>query len=81
MQRIVDEARERWPVGGVYLHHRLGRLEIGEVSVVAVAASPHRAEAYAASRHLIERLKADVPIWKKEVFVDGSEWVGAPGEC
>jgi len=81
MRRIVAEARDGWPLGGVYLHHRLGHLEIGEVSVVAVASSPHRVEAFAACRHLIERLKADVPIWKKEMFEDGSEWVGAPGEC
>jgi len=81
MQRIVVEARSEWRVRRVFLHHRLGRLEIGEVSVIAVAASPHRAEAFAACRHLIERLKADVPIWKKEVFEDGTRWVGAPGEC
>jgi molybdopterin synthase catalytic subunit len=81
MERIVEEARGRWPVTEVFLHHRLGRVEVGEVSVVAVASAPHRAEAFEACRHLIERLKADVPIWKKEVFADGSAWVGAPGEC
>jgi molybdopterin synthase catalytic subunit/molybdopterin converting factor small subunit len=81
MERIVGEARERWPVTAVYLHHRLGRIEVGEPSVVAVASAPHRDQAMEACRHLIERLKADVPIWKKEIFTDGSEWVGAPGEC
>lgn len=81
MERIVAEARERWPVQAVHLHHRLGRLEIGEVSVVAVVSTPHRPDAFEACRHLIERLKADVPIWKKEVFADGTVWVGAPGEC
>jgi molybdopterin synthase catalytic subunit/molybdopterin converting factor small subunit len=81
MERIVAEARERWPVEAIHLHHRLGRLEIGEVSVVAVVSTPHRPDAFAACRHLIERLKADVPIWKKEVFADGTVWVGAPGEC
>lgn len=81
MVRIVEEARDRWPVTSVFLHHRVGRIEVGEVSVVAVASAPHRAEAFEACRHLIERLKADVPIWKKEVFADGSVWVGAPGEC
>jgi molybdopterin synthase catalytic subunit len=81
MERIVAEARERWPVEGIRLHHRLGRMEIGEVSVVAVVSTPHRPDAFLACRHLIERLKADVPIWKKEVFADGSVWVGAPGEC
>ena len=81
MERILAEARERWPGTEVYLHHRLGRIGIGEVSVVAAAGAIHRAEAFAACRHLIERLKHDVPIWKKEVFADGTEWVGAPGEC
>ncbi len=81
MRRIVAEAREKWPVAAAFLHHRLGRLEVSEASVVAVVSAPHRAQAFEACRYLIERLKADVPIWKKEVFTDGSEWVGAPGEC
>lgn len=81
MARILDEARKRWPDAACILHHRLGRVEVGEASVVAAAAAPHRAEAFAACRHLIERLKAEVPIWKKEVFADGSVWAGAPGEC
>jgi molybdopterin synthase catalytic subunit len=81
MERILAEARARWPVTALFLHHRLGVLPVGEVSVVAVASAPHRAEAFEACRHLIERLKHEVPIWKKEVFADGSEWVGAPGEC
>ena len=80
MERIVAEARSRWPLTAVFLHHRLGRVGIGEASVVAVASSPHRDEAFAACRHLVERLKAEVPIWKKEFFTDGSSWVGAPGE-
>lgn len=81
MERIVAETVAGCPGGAAFLHHRLGRIEVGEASVVAVAASPHRAEAFAACRDLIEKLKADVPIWKKEVFTDGSVWAGAPGEC
>jgi molybdopterin synthase catalytic subunit len=81
MERIVAEARVRWPPGPAFLHHRLGRIAVGETSVVAVAAAPHRHQAFEACRHLIERLKADVPIWKREVFADGSVWVGAPGAC
>ena len=69
------------PGSVLFLHHRLGRIEVGETSVVAVASAPHRGEAFDACRRLIERLKADVPIWKKEFFADGSVWVGAPGEC
>ncbi len=81
MERIVKEARGDWPLTAAYLHHRLGRVEVGEVSVVVAVTSPHRGEAFEACRWIIERLKADVPIWKKEFFSDGSLWVGAPGEC
>ena len=62
--------------------HRVGRLEVGEASVAIVVASPHRAEAYEASRYVIEELKRRVPVWKREGYVDGaSEWVPgfAPG--
>ena len=79
MKRIVGESKERFPVTAVFLHHRVGRVNVGEVSVVAVASAPHRGQAFEACRELIERLKADVPIWKKEFFADGSAWVGAPG--
>ena len=81
MERIVAEAREACPEGVQFLHHSLGRVEVGEVSVVAVASAPHRGQAFDICRSLIEKLKADVPIWKKETFEDGSVWVGAPGEC
>jgi molybdopterin synthase catalytic subunit len=78
MQRIVDDTRDRWDGARVFLHHRLGRLFPGEPSVVIVVSTPHRAASFEACRHVIERLKEDVPIWKKEVFADGSTWVGAP---
>jgi MoaE-MoaD fusion protein len=81
MDHIVNEARSRWPDAVLFLHHRLGRIAVGETSVIAVASAPHRAQAFEACRHLIERLKADVPIWKKEFYEDGSVWVGAPGTC
>jgi molybdopterin synthase catalytic subunit/molybdopterin converting factor small subunit len=81
MRRLLDETHTRWPDVVVALHHRLGRVEVGEPSVVVAASAPHRAQAFEACRHLIEGLKADVPIWKKEVFADGSVWVGAPGAC
>ncbi|HET9233266.1 MAG TPA: molybdenum cofactor biosynthesis protein MoaE, partial [Candidatus Eisenbacteria bacterium] len=55
MERIVEEARSRWPITAAFLHHRLGRIEVGETSVIALASSPHRAEAFEACRHLIER--------------------------
>ena len=72
---IVDEARERWPDARLAIHHRIGRMEIGEVSVVIAAASPHRAHAFAASRYAIERIKQIVPIWKHEYFDGGDVWI------
>jgi molybdopterin synthase catalytic subunit/molybdopterin converting factor small subunit len=75
MQRIVDEAAERWPSARVAIAHRAGHLEIGDLAVVVAAAAPHRAEAFEACRYAIDTLKETVPIWKKEVATDGEYWV------
>ena len=75
MAEIGAEARRRWPVTELRMVHRLGRLGIGEASVAVAVASPHRAEAFAAGRFLIDTLKATVPIWKKEYYADGSAWL------
>lgn len=75
MRAIIDEAERRWGVERVAVAHRYGRLEIGEASVIIVVAAPHRAEAFEACRYIIDTLKTTVPIWKKEVAVDGEEWV------
>jgi molybdopterin synthase catalytic subunit len=75
MQQIARETRQRFPVTEVRLVHRLGSLEIGEASVAVAVASPHRAEAFAACRFAIDTLKAQVPIWKKELYADGSAWL------
>ena len=75
LQRIVHEAGQLWPGARVAVHHRLGRLEIGEASIVIVAASPHRADAFAACRYTIERVKQIVPIWKREHFDGGDVWL------
>ena len=75
LTRIVDEARQAWPDTRVGVHHRIGRLEIGEASIVIVAASPHRADAFAACRYAIERVKQIVPIWKHEHFEGGDVWI------
>jgi molybdopterin synthase catalytic subunit len=72
---ILDEARVQWPDAEVAAVHRTGRLEIGEVSVAIAASSPHRAEAFAACRFVIDAIKQRVPIWKKEVAEDGEEWI------
>jgi molybdopterin synthase catalytic subunit len=81
MREIAEEAARLWPVTEVRLVHRLGRLEIGEASVAVAVASPHRAEAFAACRHVIDTLKATVPIWKKEFTADGAVWIEGPGAC
>jgi molybdopterin synthase catalytic subunit len=76
LSEIEADVRARWPVGDLMLVHRLGRLDVGEVSVAVAVSCPHRAEAFAACRHAIDRLKELVPIWKKENWSDGStEWV------
>jgi molybdopterin synthase catalytic subunit len=76
MAQIGDEIRERWPVSNVAIVHRTGVLEIGQASVVIAIASPHRGEAFQATQYAIDRLKEVVPIWKKEVWSDGSQWIG-----
>jgi molybdopterin synthase catalytic subunit len=78
MRELGRQARERFGVRQVTMIHRLGRLEIGETSVLIVVASAHRSAAFEANRWLIDTLKQSVPIWKKETFVDGSVW--APGD-
>jgi len=78
MRELGKKARERFGVRQVTLVHRLGRLEIGETSVLIVVASAHRSAAFEACRWLIDAVKQTVPIWKKETFADGAVW--APGE-
>jgi molybdopterin synthase catalytic subunit len=75
LQRIVDEARAAWPDVRLGLHHRIGRLGIGEASIVIAAVSPHRADAFAVCRYAIERVKQIVPIWKREHFEGGEVWL------
>jgi len=78
IRELAQEARTRFAVRHVTIVHRLGRLLVGETSVLIVVASAHRAAAFEASRWLIDTLKKTVPIWKKEAFADGAVW--APGE-
>ncbi len=72
---IDEEAGQRWPSIALAIHHRIGRLEIGDASVVIAAASPHRPEAFAACRYAIERIKQIAPIWKHEHFEGGDSWI------
>jgi molybdopterin synthase catalytic subunit len=75
MARIEAELRSAWPITEVRMVHRLGRVAVGGTSVVVVVTSPHRTEAFAACRQAIDALKARVPIWKKEHYSDGAEWL------
>jgi molybdopterin synthase catalytic subunit len=76
LAEIETEVRARWPIGDLVMMHRLGHLDVGEVSVAVAVSCPHRAQAFEACRHAIDRLKEVVPIWKKENWADGStEWV------
>src|SRR5437764_1671622 len=75
IRAIVAVAQQRWDVEHIAVAHRFGRIEIGEASVIIVVATPHRAEAFEACRYIIDTLKTTVPIWKKEVAMNGEEWV------
>ncbi len=82
MREIGAAIRSRWPgTTRIAVVHRIGRLEIGESSVMIAISSPHRAEAFEACRFAIDTLKETVPIWKKEHFEDGEVWVGLQSQC
>jgi MoaE-MoaD fusion protein len=76
LSRLGDELTERHGLSAVAIHHRLGRVEIGEASVVIAVSAPHRAAALDACRDAIETLKTTIPLWKKEVYAGGEEWIG-----
>lgn len=77
MERVVTEVQQRWPVLGIGIVHRLGHLEVGEISVAIAVSAGHRKEAFEAGRFAIDTLKQTVPIWKKEVWEGGAVWVGS----
>jgi molybdopterin synthase catalytic subunit len=77
ISNIVASAKEKWNLHAAYCQHRVGKLEIGESAVVVVTAHSHRSESYAANKYIIDRVKHEAPIWKKEYFTDGtSDWGG-----
>ncbi|MFF2888414.1 molybdenum cofactor biosynthesis protein MoaE [Paenibacillus sp. NPDC057967] len=76
MRQIGDEISARWPGALCAISHRTGVVELAEISVIIAVSAPHRESCYEASRYAIERLKQIVPIWKKEIWADGSEWKG-----
>lgn len=81
-QHIATEIRRQWPdVNRIVIHHRIGRLQVGEISVLVAVGCPHRGEAFAACQYAIDTLKHNAPIWKKEHWADGSSsWVSI-GSC
>jgi molybdopterin synthase catalytic subunit len=81
IESIVREVQAQFPDVALAVVHRLGHLLVGDASIAIVAASPHRAESFAACRLVIDRIKETVPIWKKERGPDGEEWVGWQGQC
>jgi MoaE-MoaD fusion protein len=76
MAEIGDSLRSRYELTEIAIHHRVGRVSIGEVSVVIAVSAPHRADALAACKDAIDELKERVPLWKKEVYEGGEEWIG-----
>ena len=79
IERILGEAHEKWPDSRATLQHRLGRIAVGEASIAIAAAAPHRADAFAACRYVIEEVKQRLPVWKKELHADGTAtWVDPP---
>ena len=77
LKLLATDARKGWPITKIAILHRIGRVAVGEASVVIAVSCPHRAESFDACRFLIDQLKVDVPIWKKEIWADGTgTWVG-----
>lgn len=77
IRKIIEVASQRWGLLGWAVSHRIGTLKAGETAVVVAVSAPHRKESFEACEFIIDEIKAKVPIWKKEVFEDGEEWVSA----
>ena len=79
LRELVDEIKDRWAIDRVAVAHRIGRVDIGETSLVIAISAAHRRPAFEAALHFVDRLKEVVPIWKKEVYEGGEVWIGDPG--
>jgi len=77
IENIFEEASQRWPILKVAISHRIGILQLGDEAVVLAVSTPHRKESFEACQFIIDTLKQTVPIWKKEVYEGGEEWVSA----
>ena len=80
IRKIIDDASHRWPLLGWAVSHRIGTLRPGEVAVAVAVSTPHRRDSFEACQYIMDTLKEKAPIWKKEVFEDGEEWVSARPE-
>ena len=80
IRKIIDDASHRWPLLGWAVSHRIGTLRPGEVAVAVAVSTPHRRDSFEACQYVMDTLKEKAPIWKKEVFEDGEEWVSARPE-
>ena len=76
MAEVIGEMKARWDIGSVAVAHRVGRVDIGEASMVLAVSAPHRGSAFEAAQHFVDQLKKVVPIWKKEFFEGGEVWIG-----
>jgi molybdopterin synthase catalytic subunit len=81
LEKVRQEIRERWGISDVAIGHRLGRLDIEDISMIVAVASPHRKEGFQAAAYVVDRVKESVPIWKKEYFEGGEVWVGSPEDA
>ncbi len=77
IQKIIEQAKVKWPVLAVAISHRIGTLQLGDEAIVLAVSTPHRKESFEACQFIIDTLKQTVPIWKKEIFEGGEEWVSA----
>lgn len=80
MNEIINELIDKYEVKDAAFIHRIGKIELGETIVIIAVSAPHSKEAFEATRYAVKRLKSIVPIWKKEVWADGEEWIGYEGE-
>jgi len=81
IKQIIEDAKQKWPIRDIRIQHRFGWLEVGETAIAIAVSSAHREEAFAACRYIIEAIKGTVPIWKQEVYTDGTmQWVSCVHE-
>jgi molybdopterin synthase catalytic subunit len=80
LRQVAEEVTARWPITDIAIAHRTGRVEIGETSLLVVVSSPHRHEAFEACQQAVNRIKEVVPIWKKEVWEGGGNWLEGEGQ-